>query len=61
MILPSRSVVTVWLARRNRRVWETVTSLRSVATARSQTLIRPAALMQSRRRSRMESPSRANR
>ncbi len=44
MILPSRSVLTVPLARRWRSVWETVTSLMPAAAARSETLTGPAAL-----------------
>ena len=45
MIRPSRSVVTIWAARRWRRAWETVVSCRPVAAARSETLIGPAAPM----------------
>ena len=61
MIRPSRWVVTVWLARSRRRVCETVSLLRSTATARSETLIGPAARMQSKSRSRVGSPRRAKR
>jgi len=41
MIRPSRSVMTIWAARKWRRACETVVSWRPVAAARSETLIGP--------------------
>ena len=52
--------MTVWLARRWRRVCDTVASLIPVAAARSETLIGPAALMQVSSVSRVGSASTAN-
>ena len=60
MTRPSRSAMTVWLARRWRSVWETVAPLIPVAAARSETLIGPAALMQVSSVSRVGSASTAN-
>ncbi len=61
MTRPSRSAATTPAARSNRSAWDTAVSFIPDATARSVTLIGPAALMQTSSDSRPGSASRENR